>query len=389
MCSQQHYYFNHNNISKGCNMDSQAYEFQSDTYEQPKHVTAASSKGPAMFDCSQAALPNFPKSMNEIQWDIQGSFSSPDATPSDFGWISVPVSTHWPIELASSRSEVFQPAVVSSGEDYGCFTQIGALDNNYGSAPTTETNTSSSVASTVGPWQSPSSSPTCYHELPLSGGLETHPPADDMARLQSAVKGPSDADMNPTDIRLLPQRQKIKDPQNMYLPCWIRGHGKQREAWCGLCSRWLSLKRSTYWYHQNFIHGITAAGRRFPAPAQLRPSSLNSKATEGLCATCNKWIPLGSNSKIKTSWYRHAYRVLFPSLPFLLLPLNCFLSMFRYTADKSSLGSVAQWALRLRGRARRSISAPPPPPPAVPRAPTSAERPSSHRLSARCHFNSP
>lgn len=121
------------------------------------------------------------------------------------------------------------------------------------------------------------------------------------------IVDPPDADMEPTDAQSMPRKQDLKHPDNLYLPKWVRGHGRGREAWCGDgCQRWLSLKRSTYWYHKNFIHGITVTGQRFPGPVQTRFTKDNSH--EGLCSTCNKWIQLGGSRGTDTSWFRHVYK---------------------------------------------------------------------------------
>ena len=112
---------------------------------------------------------------------------------------------------------------------------------------------------------------------PLIGshkGPPKEPPSDDLKtprwlsyEASQLMVDPPEVDMNPLSAGLLPQRQEIKQPENLYLPRWVLGYGKDREAWCG-CGRWLSLKRSTYWYHKNFTHGISVKGTRFPMPAQ-------------------------------------------------------------------------------------------------------------------------
>ncbi|KEQ73678.1 hypothetical protein M436DRAFT_44654 [Aureobasidium namibiae CBS 147.97] len=108
----------------------------------------------------------------------------------------------------------------------------------------------------------------------------------------------------------MPQRRNLKDPNHLYMPRWIRGDGKQREGWCGACrpGKWLSLKRSTYWYHKNFCHGVTVMGTPFPRPTRIRALA-DDKGWEGYCATCSKWIMLNGGKKSHTSWFRHAYKV--------------------------------------------------------------------------------
>lgn len=85
---------------------------------------------------------------------------------------------------------------------------------------------------------------TYLSEQPTDAATCTLPSAD-----------PHATDMHPFDPDLVPRKQDPKDPPNSYLPRWIRGQGKEREAWCE-CGRWLSLKKSTYWCeypHSPFI----------------------------------------------------------------------------------------------------------------------------------------
>ncbi|KAI5243144.1 hypothetical protein E4T43_04345 [Aureobasidium subglaciale] len=116
-------------------------------------------------------------------------------------------------------------------------------------------------------------------------------------------------DMSPSDKTMVPQRRNLKDPNHLYMPRWIRGDGKQREGWCGQCrpGKWLSLKRSTYWYHKNFCHGITVMGTPFPRPTRTRALA-EDKGWEGFCGSCRKWIVLNGGKKSHTSWFRHAYK---------------------------------------------------------------------------------
>ncbi|KAK6006100.1 hypothetical protein QM012_006510 [Aureobasidium pullulans] len=120
---------------------------------------------------------------------------------------------------------------------------------------------------------------------------------------------PPSEDMNPSDKTMVPQRRNLKDSNHLYMPRWIRGDGKQREGWCGACrpGKWLSLKRSTYWYHKNFCHGITVTGTPFPRPTRTRALA-DDKGWEGYCASCNEWIVLNGGKKSHTSWFRHAYK---------------------------------------------------------------------------------
>ena len=48
---------------------------------------------------------------------------------------------------------------------------------------------------------------------------------------------------------------------DMYTPVRTRGKGKEKEGLCSLCKEpsWFKIKISQYWYHLNFIHGISSA----------------------------------------------------------------------------------------------------------------------------------
>ncbi|KAI4723508.1 hypothetical protein E4T48_00220 [Aureobasidium sp. EXF-10727] len=137
----------------------------------------------------------------------------------------------------------------------------------------------------------------------------TTTPTDLVPDPPTEMVDPPSEDMNPSDKTMLPQRRNLKDPNHLYMPRWIRGDGKQREGWCGSCrpGKWLSLKRSTYWYHKNFCHGITVMGTPFPRPARTRALA-DDKGWEGYCRSCNKWIVLNGGKKSHTSWFRHAYK---------------------------------------------------------------------------------
>ena len=123
---------------------------------------------------------------------------------------------------------------------------------------------------------------------------------------------PSDKDMKPDDIELVPSEQDVRFEGDLYTPRFVRGHGNKREGYCGLCKpgRWLVLKNSAFWYDKSFSHGISAAtGQPFEGPQKTRRMHGNPDVWEGLCGTCNEWIALVSNKKKGTTWFRHAYKV--------------------------------------------------------------------------------
>ena len=137
-------------------------------------------------------------------------------------------------------------------------------------------------------------------------------PPDLFAPLAEKPSDPPAEDMNPTDPDLIPREQDVRFEGDLYTPKWVRGHGNKREGWCGICKpgRWLVLKNSAYWYDKSFSHGVSAAtGASFSAPEATRRMDGNPDVWEGLCESCNDWIPLVSSKKKGTTWFRHAYKV--------------------------------------------------------------------------------
>ena len=108
----------------------------------------------------------------------------------------------------------------------------------------------------------------------------------------------------------IPRSQELRFDGDLYTPKYVRGHGNKREGWCGICSRWLVLKNSAFWYDKSFSHGISAAtGAAFEAPRETRRMKSNPDVWEGFCGSCGEWIALISSKKKGTTWFRHAYKV--------------------------------------------------------------------------------
>ncbi|KAK2590115.1 hypothetical protein QQS21_012206 [Conoideocrella luteorostrata] len=136
-------------------------------------------------------------------------------------------------------------------------------------------------------------------------------PPDLFAALQEEQIPPPEEDMHPSDPNLIPYEQDLRFEGDLYTPKWVRGHGNKREGWCGICKpgRWLVLKNSAFWYDKSFTHGISAAtGSPFEEPLDTRRMDGNPDVWEGLCSSCNDWIPLVSSKKKGTTWFRHAYK---------------------------------------------------------------------------------
>lgn len=180
-------------------------------------------------------------------------------------------------------------------------------------------------------------------------------PPDLLGPLYEEQESPPIKDMTPDDPEMIPHKQNLRFENDLYTPRWVRGHGNKREGWCGICKpgRWLVLKNSAFWYDKSFSHGVSAVtGKAFEGPKEIRrikrmrnedtgnnggageggsesgqvlTQRLGSKTTttwEGLCGSCNEWIPLVSSKKKGTTWFRHAYKV---CLFFSLKDKICFL----------------------------------------------------------------
>ncbi|KAI9336422.1 hypothetical protein DFJ73DRAFT_646722, partial [Zopfochytrium polystomum] len=115
-----------------------------------------------------------------------------------------------------------------------------------------------------------------------------------------------------------PRRQGLRSHDDLYTPEWVRYDGVMKEGFCGLCEppgRWLQLKNSAFWYHKQFVHGISAiSGRPFVRPLALRtpsrPLFTVSIATEGLCHQCGDWHPASAVRALGATvlWFRHAHK---------------------------------------------------------------------------------
>ncbi|QLI66035.1 Meiotic expression up-regulated protein 26 [Metarhizium brunneum] len=136
-------------------------------------------------------------------------------------------------------------------------------------------------------------------------------PPDLFGPLAEEQVPPPEEDMNHSDPNMIPYEQDLRFDGDLYTPRWVRGHGNKREGWCGICKpgRWLVLKNSAFWYDKSFTHGISAAtGHPFEEPLDTRRMDGNPDVWEGLCTSCNDWVPLVSSKKKGTTWFRHAYK---------------------------------------------------------------------------------
>ncbi|KAI8866929.1 hypothetical protein GQ42DRAFT_127507, partial [Ramicandelaber brevisporus] len=113
-----------------------------------------------------------------------------------------------------------------------------------------------------------------------------------------------------------PRRQQLRVPHDLYTPLWVRYNGHLREGFCDLCipGKWMQLKNSAYWYHKQFVHGISSvSGQFFLNPLEERPAVAQDgtplDTIEGLCHQCQTWVPVcGQKQRNRVLWYRHAHR---------------------------------------------------------------------------------
>ena len=156
-----------------------------------------------------------------------------------------------------------------------------------------------------------SSSTTISHcEHHFAGSSE---PPDLFGPLARDQLSPPSEDMQCKDHDA-PRAQELRFEGDLYTPKYVRGHGNKREGWCGICKpgRWLVLKNSAFWYDKSFTHGISAAtGTAFEGPTETRRMKGNPDVWEGLCSSCGDWIALISSKKKGTTWFRHAYKVIY------------------------------------------------------------------------------
>ncbi|OMJ27018.1 Meiotic expression up-regulated protein 26, partial [Smittium culicis] len=117
-------------------------------------------------------------------------------------------------------------------------------------------------------------------------------------------------DNNDPDDVLTPRRQKLRFKDDLYTPMWVRNAGQLKEGFCDTCSpgKWLQLKNSAYWYHKQFLHGVSSiSGQPFIRPLEI--NQIDDDTFEGLCHQCKKWIVIATAKRQNSVlWYRHAHK---------------------------------------------------------------------------------
>jgi hypothetical protein len=150
------------------------------------------------------------------------------------------------------------------------------------------------------PFDSPICDPTEKSALPIFSDTQSRIEQDlsDDADYASKTQTFEDPDSILKEICDPKLHFSNRNPRDLYKPLWIRGTGRRREGRCELCNPpiWLNMKKSTYWYHMNFIHGINSkTGRNYQKPEEYRLTlhmlpQKSEYCIQGRCHQCNDWI---------------------------------------------------------------------------------------------------
>ncbi|KAK0525988.1 hypothetical protein OC835_005439, partial [Tilletia horrida] len=107
-----------------------------------------------------------------------------------------------------------------------------------------------------------------------------------------------------------PRRASFQEPAsllNLYTPRFVRGQGMTKEGLCPICwetgeENFFKLKQSSYNYHLQYAHGISAVtGEPFAPPIDIRVVKRPKREVralekesikEGKCHVCKKYVPI-------------------------------------------------------------------------------------------------
>ncbi|GAA5884040.1 hypothetical protein JCM6882_002112 [Rhodosporidiobolus microsporus] len=177
------------------------------------------------------------------------------------------------------------------------------------------------------PNQRPSSSGPCASAststAPATTFSDPSYPTTETSPFAICHRRPPQADFDSPPPGGEPVEQKLRFEEDQYTPAWVRFEKTKKEGWCALCpgdGKWLQLKNSAYWYHRQFIHGVSSSsGHYFLPPLELRKEGENGRVI-GLCHGCAEWHPYQSSGKNNNSsgrvgndrppsqWFHHAHK---------------------------------------------------------------------------------
>lgn len=166
-----------------------------------------------------------------------------------------------------------------------------------------------------------------FSEVSLPGELfriilpERPPLSVDLAR-PNTTEGSFSVEFTLMNPPIRPPVKWRRSEDDMYTPKEVRGTGFLRMGRCNICGIWLKIKQSAYWYHMNFIHGVSAStGRPHPPPIAIRQRAggESTLVVEGRCGTCQEWVPMQQQSfpvnttpmdmsSLTSSWWHHVQK---------------------------------------------------------------------------------
>ncbi|GAA6013061.1 hypothetical protein JCM10207_006156 [Rhodosporidiobolus poonsookiae] len=219
-----------------------------------------------------------------------------------------PPSPQRPITTGSAAYPSCLPLPPPSSHAYTCFDPPAPLDHlpippplaSYPQTPDLGTSAASAAVFDDPAYPNEEKAPwSVCHRRPPQEDFDTPPPGGE------------------------PYEQKLRFEEDQYTPKWVRFEKTTKEGWCALCpgdGKWLQLKNSAFWYHRQFIHGVSSSsGHYFLPPLELRQEGENGKIL-GLCHTCGEYQPyLASNKAAASStakppdrtpsqWFHHAHK---------------------------------------------------------------------------------
>ncbi|CAD6978821.1 unnamed protein product [Tilletia controversa] len=128
----------------------------------------------------------------------------------------------------------------------------------------------------------------------------------------------------------VPRKTMFKEPPsllNLYAPRYIRGQGMTKEGLCPVCwesgqENFFKTKQSSYNYHMQYTHGISAlTGEPFAPPIEFRTVDRPKRdvrllekeiVKEGRCHVCKKFVPIENVKQTEMKvpeimWWKHAH----------------------------------------------------------------------------------
>lgn len=121
---------------------------------------------------------------------------------------------------------------------------------------------------------------------------------------------PPKKDFEADDIDWVPRREDSMFGGDLFTPGWVRGHGKDKEGFCGRCEPGVWHKMEDLSYENDLIyrHGIDSSGIPLPRPSSIRPVEGKPKMWEGYCEACQGWRILRT-TRMGWNWFRHCIAV--------------------------------------------------------------------------------